>query len=165
MIKSKRFSAIFILGNNKFLENFISNIDAQKDLIILEVFGVKFKFNIYTYGGIDFIVPEIDLDEIREIFRFNGVIKNFIKNNNYLLANILYFNPYVNPKQDQILYILSWSNINIILVTLKPTLSSDQYIDICKNLNLKTFILKDYNIIKCVNNFKLELYLFYQLNI
>lgn len=148
MIKSKRFSAIIILGNNKFLENFISNIDAQKDLIILEVFGVKFKFNIYTYGGIDFIVPEIDLDEISEIFRFNGIIKNFIKNNNYLLANILYFTPYVNPKQDQILYILSCSNINIILVTLKPTLSSDQYIDICKNLNLKTFILKDYNIIK-----------------
>lgn len=148
MIKSKRFSSIFILGNNKFLENFISNIDVQKDLIILEVFGVKFKFNIYTYGGIDFIVPEIVLDEINEIFKFNGIIKNFIKNKNYLLANILYFTPYVSPKQHQILSILSCSNINMILVTLKPIISFDQYINICKKLNLKTFILKDYNIIK-----------------
>ena len=36
----------------------------------------------------------------------------------------------------------------MILVSLKPIITFDQYINICKNLNLKTFILKDYNIIK-----------------
>lgn len=150
MIISKRFSSIFILGDTIFIQNFISNINIniKKDLIILEVFGVKFKFNIYTYGGIDFIVPEINLHDIDEIFKFSRIIKNFIKNNNYLLSNILYFTTYVSPKQHQILSILSCSNINITFVSLKPKITFDQYINICNELNLKTFILQDYNIIK-----------------
>ena len=144
MIISKRFSSIFILGDNIFLRNFLSNINVRKTLIIED----KFNFNIYTYGGIDFINVEIDLNEIGEIFKLNRIIKNFIKKNNYLLSNILYFMTFVSPKQHQILSILSCSNLNITLVTLKPVITLDQYINICKELNLKTFIVKDYNIIK-----------------
>jgi hypothetical protein len=144
MIISKRFSSIFILGDNIFLRNFLSNINVPKKLIIED----KFNFNIYTYGGIDFINVELNLDEIGEIFKLNRIIKNFIKKNNYLLSNILYFTTYVNPKQYQILSILSDSNVNMSIVTLKPTVTLDEYINICNELNLKTFIVKDYNIIK-----------------
>ncbi len=65
MTISNRFSFIFIFENQIFIRNFLSNINVTKDIIILD----KFEFNIYTYDGIDFIIPEINLDKIDEIFK------------------------------------------------------------------------------------------------
>jgi len=46
----------------------------------------------------------------------------------------------MNPKQHQILSILSSTSINIYLVSLKPKTTFDNYMMVCKELNLKTFI-------------------------
>jgi len=138
MIISNNFSSIFIFGENKYINNFLQYINVCADIVIFD----DYKYNIYKYGGIDFIT--IDLDDLDDIYKLN--INNFIKKMNYLISNIIYLISYINRKDGQIIYSLSYNKINIILVSLMPTLTFDYYLFLCNYFNLKTYVFKDKNI-------------------
>lgn len=144
-MNSNCFSSIFIFGKSTFINNFLSNIDVSHHLIIFE----NFNFIIYTYGGIDFIIIDIDLWNVDyiKINKLSIIIKKYVNKKKYLVKNILYFTNYINDIESHILCILSYTQINITLVTLKPRITIDKYIDICTELKLKTIILPDKNTI------------------
>ena len=143
--KTHNFSSLFIIGNDVLLRKFLINIKVLKNIIYID----DFEFDTYRYDGIDFIIVKIDLHYIENIKKIGEIMKNYIEKKKYLLSNIIYFTKYTGPAENQNLRILSiYSKININLVSLKPTISFDNYSMICKELNLKTFILKDLNIDK-----------------
>ena len=143
-IIANSFSAIFIFGNNVFKEQLLKILKIPKKQILVNDYFNEYYFNIITVGCIDFIIIDINIIEhVADIINLKSVIKKFIKNKKYLISNIIYFTKYINPCQSQILYYLALYEINIQLVTLKPNISFDEYIDVCKKLNLTTFIIKD----------------------
>lgn len=147
MSNSNSFSAIFIFGEDILKQNFIHILKSTAVTENTMIFDGT-KFNIYTKGSIDFIDINIDLNDIRQINSLKNPIQKFITYKKYLVSNIIYFMKYMSPKQHQIIDFLSFNNMNIQLVSLKPNKTFDEYMIVCHLQNLQTYIIKNIHFTK-----------------
>jgi len=134
---TNNFSSIFIFGYDKYINNFLNHINIKTNI---EIFNGH-QYNIYNYGGIDFIIKKINWNNyiMQELY-----INDFIKKKNYLLSNIIYIVPYISKRDGNIILPLSsFNKINITLVSMMPTTTFDYYALLCNSYNLKTYIFKD----------------------
>jgi len=148
-MQASSFGAVVLLGNQHlWIENFRVYLHSRGGVITNPVYR-RLEMTIYQFGGIDFIFPNVDLNEIVEVRRATNKIKDFIGERLYLEFHLLFFLNYMSPKFQQVLQFLSCAEIDIDLVSLRPgTATETLYFQTCVDLNIKTHIISE-KVLRC----------------
>jgi hypothetical protein len=98
---------------------------------------------IYRTGGIDFIFPKVNLNDVDDVYRAASKIKDFMQHKLYLEVRMVFFLRYMSPKFHQVLAFLSAAKIDTGIVSLKPGVATESlYYQVCTELSLRRHIVR-----------------------
>ena len=132
------FGAVIVLGNHQsWISDLQAHLESSVESMITNPTYQKMRMTIYSSSGIDFIFPEVNLDDYPEVVRGTTKINKFMKERYYLEHHTLFFMKYMSPKFRQILDCLNNAELNPRIVSLKPNRSKDLFYEVCMTNNFR----------------------------
>lgn len=142
-MQASSFGAVILLGNQHLWISAFRDYLHSCSPTITNPTHKRLSMTIYQTGGIDFVFPDVDLNEISEVGSATSKLKDFIQYKHYLNAHMLFFLNYMSPKFHQVLSFLSVAEIDTHLVSLSPGKWTETlYFEVCRELNLRTHIVR-----------------------
>ena len=137
------FGAVIFVGDQRSWITTFRNYPSTRDSAIkTNIVHKRLQFDIHQIGGIDFIFPKINLNEIDDVRNATRSMKDFIEQRRYLEVRMLFLFNYMSPKTRQVLICLSAANIDTTLVSFMPGLLTEAlYLQVCSYLNVRTKIV------------------------
>ena len=134
------FGAVIFVGNQRsWITTFQNYLSTNDSAIEANISHKRLQGNIYQVGGIDFIFPKINLNEIDDVISATMSMKDFIEQRRYLEVHMLFLFNYMSPKMRQVLIYLSAANIDTTLISFVPgPLTEPLYFQVCSYLNVRT---------------------------
>ena len=137
------FGAVIFVGNQRsWITTFRNYLSTSNSSIETNIVHKRLQIDIHQIGGIDFIFPKTNLNEIDEVISATRSMKDFVEQRRYLEAHMLFLFNYMSPKMRQVLLCLSAANIDTTLVSFMPGLLTEPlYFQVCSYLNFRTKIV------------------------
>ena len=137
-MQASSFGAVILLGNQPLWISAFRDYLHQCGGTITNPTHNGLTMTIYQTGGIDFIFPNVNLNELYEVNGAASKLKDFIQQKLYLEVHMLFFLNYMSPKFHQVLAFLSAAEIDIGIVSLIPGIATEEmYVQVCRELNLR----------------------------
>ena len=138
------FGAVILLGNqNSWISAFRHYLHCCGGTITNPTHD-RLAMTIYQTGGIDFIFPKVNLNDVDDVNRAASKIKAYIATKLYLEVHMVFFLNYMSPKFHQVLAFLSSAEIGTVIVSLKPSVANESlYFQVCRELSLRKHIVKN----------------------
>lgn len=141
-MQSHSFGTMILLGNQSWISVFKQYLHCCGSTITNPTHN-RLDMTIYQTGGIDYIFPKVNLNDIDDVSRAASKIKDFIKHKFYLEEHMIFFLNYMSPKFHQVLAFLSTSEIDTCIVSLKPCAATESlYFQVCRELSLRIHIVR-----------------------
>lgn len=147
-MQASSFGAVIVLGNQaKWITAFREFLQKIDGSIVTNPTYNRLKMTVYRAGGIDFIFPEVNLNDINEIITASTKLRAYVNTQRYIESHLLFFLNYMSLKFYQVLVCLSGSAIDTIIVSLNPGCSTSRLFNhVCSELKLRSHIVSKHNL-------------------
>ena len=136
------FGAVILLGNQRSWISAFQHYLHRCGGTITNPTHHRLAMEIYQTGGIDFIFPKVNLNDIDVVSWATSKIKDYTQHKLYLEVHMVFFLKNMSPKFHQVLTFLSAADIDTDIVTFKPSVATESlYFQVCTELRLRSHIV------------------------